>query len=123
MCIAWNAAKAATRAENDAALAAQIALALAAVLDGRRGERVEANVDDGWVRLRGEVRRYDRKQAACACVRGLWDVKGLTDLVEVMPHAASAPWSKRLLLALQRALPARGPYRGWLRRVFSRRQR
>jgi osmotically-inducible protein OsmY len=118
MCIAWNT----TKSGNDAALAAQVASALAAVLDGRRGERIEASVDEGWVRLRGEVRRYDRKLAACTCVRCLWGVRGLTDLVEVRPYAASASWSKRLLLALRRVLPAHRLRRSSLRRACLRRQ-
>jgi len=122
MCIAWNATKAAARVGDDAALTAQVALALAAVLDGRRGERIESDVDRGWVRLRGEVRRHDRKQAAWACVRDLWGVKGVTDLIEVRPPMASTPWSKRWLLALQRVLPARRPRHSALRRARSQRR-
>ena len=57
-------------------------------------------VDKGWVTLKGEVEwQYERQEAERA-VRGLWGVKGVSNLIMVKPLATPADLKKKIEDAL-----------------------
>lgn len=49
-------------------------------------ERIRVQVEHGIVTLRGEVARFFQREAAAAAVRRLGGVRGVINLIEVMPH-------------------------------------
>ena len=56
--------------------------------------KVQVTVEKGWVTLKGEVEwQYQRREAEKA-VRGLWGVKGVTNLITVKPAASPTDLKK-----------------------------
>jgi osmotically-inducible protein OsmY len=53
-------------------------------------ERITVTVEDGWVRLEGQVEWEHQSQTAAAAVRGLPGVRGVTNLLTAMPHLTAA---------------------------------
>jgi osmotically-inducible protein OsmY len=73
-------------------------------------ERIKMTVRDGWITLEGEVNWKYQSDAAGAAVRHLTGVKGVTNLIEVKPHASAVEVQSRIEEALRRSaeLDARG---------------
>lgn len=64
---------------------------------------VHVTVEKGWVTLKGEVEwQYQRREAETA-VRGLWGVKGITNLITVKPAASPTDLKKKIEDALVRS--------------------
>ena len=59
-------------------------------------EKIHVTVDKGWVTLKGEVEWQYQKQEAERAVRGLWGVKGVSNLVTVKPLATPADLKKKI---------------------------
>ena len=72
------------RTDSDIAAAAVHALKWNASIPA---EKIHVTVDNGWVTLKGEVEWQYQKQEAERAVRGLWGVKGVSNLVTVKPLA------------------------------------
>ena len=65
--------------------------------------KVHVTVEKGWVTLKGEVEwQYQRREAEKA-VRGLWGVKGITNLITVKPAASPTDLKKNIEDALVRS--------------------
>jgi osmotically-inducible protein OsmY len=63
---------------------------------------IKAKVQKGWVTLSGKVEWQHQKQAAGNAIRALAGVQGLTNLVEIAPHADVDDIKKRIEDALKR---------------------
>lgn len=66
-------------------------------------EKVHVTVDKGWITLDGEVEWHHQKQEAERAVRGLWGVKGVSNLITVKPAASPADLKKKIEDALVRS--------------------
>lgn len=65
--------------------------------------KVHVTVEKGWVTLKGEVEwQYQRREAEKS-VRGLWGVKGVTNLITVKPAASPTDLKKKIEDALVRS--------------------
>jgi osmotically-inducible protein OsmY len=87
------------RTDSDIAAAAVYALKWNASIPA---EKIHVTVDKGWVTLEGEVEWQYQKQEAERAVRGLWGVKGVSNLVTVKPLASPADLKKKIEDALVR---------------------
>lgn len=65
-------------------------------------DRVQVKVDDGWVRLEGDVDWYYQKEAAEKAVRVLVGVKGVANLIKVKAQPAPADVKEKIRKAFQR---------------------
>jgi len=65
-------------------------------------EAVRIKVQDGWVTLTGNVEWQYQKTAAGAAIRYLAGVRGVSNDIEVRPHASVADVKKRIEDALKR---------------------
>ena len=66
-------------------------------------EKVHVTVDKGWITLNGEVEWHHQKQEAERAVRGLWGVKGVSNLITVKPAASPADLKRKIEDALVRS--------------------
>jgi osmotically-inducible protein OsmY len=66
-------------------------------------EKIHVTVDKGWVTLKGEVEWQYQRQEAERAVRGLWGVKGVSNLITVKPLASPADLKKKIEDALVRS--------------------
>jgi osmotically-inducible protein OsmY len=117
----WTAARAAERVQNVRAVTdelavklpgdsrytdADIAGAAANALDWNTSippDRVKLVVDKGWITLDGNVEYYYQKIAAEGAVRNLRGVKGVSNLIVVMPHVTPRNITTAIKRALHRA--------------------
>jgi osmotically-inducible protein OsmY len=53
-------------------------------------DKVTATVEKGWVDLKGQVEWQYQKAAAAAAIRNLTGIKGVANLIRVMPKRVSA---------------------------------
>jgi len=60
-------------------------------------------VTDGWVRLEGTVDWQYQKSAAETAVRYLIGVRGITNLIELKPHASTADVKDKIESAFKRS--------------------
>jgi osmotically-inducible protein OsmY len=66
-------------------------------------DKLHVTVDKGWVTLKGEMEwQFQRKEAERA-VRGLWGVKGVSNLITIKPSASPAELKKKIEDALVRS--------------------
>lgn len=79
----------ALRKRNDADLAAA-ALNVLAWEDTVPQDAVTVQIEDGWVTLEGRVEWQFQRENAERAVRNLTGVRGITDLIEVVPRIKSA---------------------------------
>jgi len=87
------------RADSDIAKAALAALRWHASVPH---ERLQLQVDDGWVTLGGDVDWHFQLAAAEQCVRPLVGVRGVTSNIIVKPRAGAGDLSGEILEALTR---------------------
>jgi osmotically-inducible protein OsmY len=83
-----------------------IAAAAAHALEWNSGipaERIHVTVEKGWVTLKGEVEWHYQRLEAERIVRGLWGVKGVSNLITVKPLATPADLKKKIEDALVRS--------------------
>ena len=66
-------------------------------------EKVKASVENGWVRLTGEVEWQYQRSAAESAVRGLTGVKGITDNIVIRPKVQPSEIKLKIEQALKRA--------------------
>lgn len=66
------------------------------------GEKVKAVVENGWVKLSGEVDYFYQKQAAERAVRQLSGVVAVSNLIAVRPNVRAGDIRERIAKALQR---------------------
>jgi osmotically-inducible protein OsmY len=64
---------------------------------------IHLTVDKGWITLNGEVEWQYQKQEAERAVRGLWGVKGVSNLIMVKPAASPADLKRKIEDALVRS--------------------
>jgi osmotically-inducible protein OsmY len=89
-----------TRSDEDVAVACLAALrAHASVPDGP----VKIVVNDGWVKLEGTVEWQYQKAAAEDAIRHLIGVRGVTNLIELMPRASAADVKDEIESAFKRS--------------------
>jgi osmotically-inducible protein OsmY len=88
------------RTDADIAAAALHALKWNAGLDA---DRIHVTVDKGWVTLKGEVEWQFERQDVERAIRGLWGVKGVTNLIVVKPQASPSDLKKKIEDALVRS--------------------
>lgn len=89
----------AQRSDTDIAKAAVDALKWNVLVPS---DRVKVKVDNGWVRLTGEVNWDYQRRAAERAVRDLPGVKGITNLIAVVPSVAPEQVKKKIEEALTR---------------------
>jgi osmotically-inducible protein OsmY len=89
----------AQRSDTDIAKAAVDALKWNVLVPS---ERIKVKVDNGWVRLTGEVNWDYQRRAAERAVRDLPGVKGITNLISVVPGVAPEHVKKKIEDALTR---------------------
>lgn len=89
----------AERSDTDIAKAAVDALKWNVLVPS---DRVKVKVDNGWVRLTGEVNWDYQRRAAERAVRDLPGVKGITNLIAVVPGVAPEQVKKKIEEALTR---------------------
>jgi osmotically-inducible protein OsmY len=89
----------AERSDTDIAKAAVDALKWNVLVPS---DRVKVKVDNGWVRLTGEVAWDYQRRAAERAVRDLPGVKGITNLIAVVPGVAPEQVKKKIEEALTR---------------------
>jgi osmotically-inducible protein OsmY len=65
-------------------------------------DKVKARVDDGWVWLEGEVDWQYQAAAAERAVRNLSGIRGVSNLIQVKPHASVPDVKQRIEGALKR---------------------
>jgi osmotically-inducible protein OsmY len=66
-------------------------------------DKIHVTVDKGWVTLKGEVEWQFQRQEAERAVRGLWGVKGVSNLITIKPSASPAELKKKIEDALVRS--------------------
>lgn len=66
-------------------------------------DRVKANVENGWVKLTGEVDWEYQRSAAERAVRGLTGVKSITNSIMIKPRVQSSAVKEQIEGALRRA--------------------
>ena len=66
-------------------------------------DRVKASVENGWVKLSGEVEWEYQRSAAESAVRGLTGVKGITNNIWIKPKVQSSDVKQKIEEALKRA--------------------
>lgn len=89
----------AQRSDTDIAKAAVDALKWNVLVPS---DRIKVKVDNGWVRLTGEVNWDYQRRAAERAVRDLPGVKGITNLIAVVPGVAPEQVKKKIEEALTR---------------------
>ena len=89
----------AERTDADIAQAVLFALKWDAAI---QADKVEVNVTDGWITLKGEVDWPYQREAAERVARRLAGVKGLSDLIAVKPHPTPQDVRERIERALVR---------------------
>ena len=87
------------RTDADIAAAAVHALKWAA---GIQADKIHVTVDKGWITLAGEVEWQYQRLEAERSVRGLWGVKGISNLIIVKPNTTPADLKKKIEDALVR---------------------
>lgn len=87
------------RTDQDNALAAAAALASTTQVPA---ERIKITVENGWVRLEGEVEWQYQKEAAESAVRALPGVIGVSNRVRVKPAVNPTDLKSRIVGALRR---------------------
>ncbi len=65
-------------------------------------DRVKVKVEDGWVRLEGDVDWYFQREAAERTVRYITGVKGVTNLITVKARATPSDVRQKIKAALER---------------------
>jgi osmotically-inducible protein OsmY len=65
-------------------------------------DKIQVTVDKGWVALKGDVEWQYQKLEAERAVRGLWGVKGVSNLIIVKPAASPSDLKKKIEDALVR---------------------
>ena len=65
-------------------------------------DKIQVTVDKGWVTLKGDVEWQYQKLEAERAVRGLWGVKGVSNLIIVKPAASPSDLKKKIEDALIR---------------------
>ena len=65
-------------------------------------DKIQVTVDKGWVTLKGDVEWQYQKLEAEHAVRGLWGVKGVSNLIIVNPAASPSDLKKKIEDALIR---------------------
>jgi osmotically-inducible protein OsmY len=65
-------------------------------------DKIQVTVDKGWVTLNGDVEWQYQKLEAERAVRGLWGVKGVSNLIIVKPAASPSDLKKKIEDALIR---------------------
>ncbi|MEG9438720.1 BON domain-containing protein [Edaphobacter sp. HDX4] len=88
------------RTDSDIAAAAVHALKWNSIIPS---EKIHVTVDKGWVTLKGEVEWQYQRQEAERAVRGLWGVKGVSNLTTVKPLASPDDLKKKIEDALVRS--------------------
>lgn len=94
-----------TNHRSDTELAHQVVNALAWDIEVPN-QKVKAKVEDGWVTLEGEVDWQYQRNSAERAVRYLVGVKGVTNLVTIVPHASSHDVVQHIKDALHRSVEA-----------------
>lgn len=87
------------RADSDIAKAALAALAWHAWVPH---ERIQVQVDDGWVTLDGDVDWHHQLASAEQCVRPLTGVRGISNRIIVRSRVTGADVSRQIIGALTR---------------------
>jgi osmotically-inducible protein OsmY len=87
------------RTDTDVASAAGHALKWNSSLPA---DKIQVTVDKGWVTLKGDVEWQFQKLEAERAVRGLWGVKGVSNLIVVKPAASPSDLKKKIEDALIR---------------------
>lgn len=67
------------------------------------GDRVKVVVENGWVKLNGEVEYYYQKQAAERAIRQLSGVIAVSNMITIKPGVRPADVKERIGKALQRS--------------------
>ena len=88
------------RTDADIAAAAVHALEWNTVIPRKT---IHLTVDKGWITLNGEVEWQYQKQEAERAVRGLWGVKGVSNLITVKPAASPEDLKRKIEDALVRS--------------------
>jgi osmotically-inducible protein OsmY len=65
--------------------------------------RVSVSVSDGWITLKGNVEWQYQKDAALRCVRDLFGVKGVTNIIAVEPHVKPIDVRDKIEAAFKRS--------------------
>ena len=86
---------------NDAEIAERILLMFE--WDAGIPEDLQIKVEKGWVTITGTVDSYYQKKSARKAAGKVPGVQGVTDLVEVRPHASAADIRDRIRQALRRS--------------------
>ena len=65
--------------------------------------RVSVTVSDGWITLKGNVEWQYQKDAALRCVRDLFGVKGVSNIIAVEPHVKPIDVRDKIEAAFKRS--------------------
>jgi osmotically-inducible protein OsmY len=65
-------------------------------------DKVQVKVQDGWITLTGKLEWQYQKNAAFEAVRGLAGVTGVSNQIDIAPHASVSDIKKRIEDALKR---------------------
>ncbi len=87
------------RTDSDIAAAAVHALSWNSMIPQGK---IHVTVDKGWITLKGEVEWQYQRQEAERAVRGLFGVKGVSNLITVKPAATPSDLKKKIQDALVR---------------------
>jgi osmotically-inducible protein OsmY len=87
------------RSDSEIAQAAASALRWNSILPD---ERIQIEVEEGWVTLTGEVDWGYQLVSAAQCIRPLVGVRGLNNQITIKPHASSKDIGKEIIAALSR---------------------
>ena len=87
------------RTDSDIAAAAVHALSWNSMIPQGK---IHVTVDKGWITLKGEVEWQFQRQEAERAVRGLFGVKGVSNLITVKPAATPSDLKKKIQDALVR---------------------
>ena len=82
-----------------------IAKAAVAALDwdvGLEDSNIRVVVEEGWIKLSGEVKAFYQKEAAETCVRNLYGIKGIINQIEVKPSVAPLEVKNKILEEFKR---------------------
>ncbi len=88
------------RTDADIAAAAVHALEWHALLSV---DKLDVTVSNGWVTLKGEAEWQFQKEEAERAVRGLWGVKGVSNLITVKPRVSPSELKAKIEQALVRS--------------------
>jgi len=65
-------------------------------------ECIRVIVEEGWVKLLGEVKGFYQKQAAESCIRNLYGIKGIINQIEVKPSVAPIEVKNKIMEEFKR---------------------